>query len=180
VALVTGLLLLPLAHRHAVAADDDQIEPSTFFPLETHWITDLPGAPVAPPAIDDDTAFVPLRNGSLAAVAIEDGTLLWNASGSTSRSPVAGQGIVVVAESDLPLLVGLDLNPANVLRRVATDDLVLTDALWIHGVRLFELVTTEPETPLALYSRYELSAYAHLPCMDDAGRSELLKALESV
>lgn len=87
---------------------------------------------------------------------------------------------LAVAESDLPLLVGLDLNPANVLRRPDSGDLVLTDALWIHGVRLFELVTTEPATALGLYTRPELTAYAHLPCMDDDGQRALLGALDSV
>ncbi len=84
---------------------------------------------------------------------------------------------LAVAESDIPLLVGLDLNPANLLRRPASGEIVFTDALWIHGVRLFELVGHSPAEALGLFSRAELEAYAHLPCMDPAATAAILESL---
>ena len=84
---------------------------------------------------------------------------------------------LAVAVSEIPLLVGLDLNPANVMRRSTTGSLVLTDALWIHGTKLYELVTEDPSAALRLYSRTDLEAYAHIPCMDERATRTILEAL---
>ena len=79
----------------------------------------------------------------------------------TKRSNVQLMGLYhslcrAVAESSMPLLVGIDGNPANVMRRAGSEELVLTDGLWIHGQRLLELVTDDADSATALYSASEL------------------------
>lgn len=69
-------------------------------------------------------------------------------------------------DTELPLFMGIDDNPANVMRRPGTGGFVLTDAFWINGVLLLEMVHEDPATALSHYTVEELSHWAHLPCMD--------------
>lgn len=80
-------------------------------------------------------------------------------------------------QSELPLFVGLDANPTNLLHRSSEGVHVFTDAFWINGPQLYELVTTDPEQALTHYSADELEHWAHLPCMDAAGTQAILSAI---
>lgn len=82
--------------------------------------------------------------------------------------------------SDVSLFVGIDRNPANVLRRPSDGELVFTDAFWINGPLLLELVRTAPEKALENYPRSKLAEWAHLPCMDEATTTLILRAIDSV
>ncbi|NND02737.1 MAG: hypothetical protein HKN91_08120 [Acidimicrobiia bacterium] len=42
--------------------------------------------------------------------------------------------------SEIGLFMGLDRNPANILRRPADGELVFTDAFWVNGPHLLELI----------------------------------------
>ena len=82
-----------------------------------------------------------------------------------------------VADSTLPLLVGIDANPTNVMKRSGSDVLVLTDGLWIHGPRLMEIILTAPDDAIAMYGRHDLTHWAHLPCMNEGDTEAVLAAL---
>ena len=69
-----------------------------FFPLQIAWTAELPAPAAAEPAFDDDHAYVPLRDGTLAAIRLRDGESAWNAPQATPFPPAAGGGTVVVAE----------------------------------------------------------------------------------
>ena len=85
-----------------------------------------------------------------------------------------------VADADLPLFEGLDLNPNNVMLRRRDGSLVLTDAFWINGPTLFELVTTDLAAALTHYDRSELERWAHIPAMEAATTARILNAIGSV
>lgn len=82
------------------------------------------------------------------------------------------------AHIKLPLFAGLDKNPDNVLRRSSDGTLVLTDAFWINGPRLYEMIHTEPQEALALYPADALEQWAHLPCMDEQATASILAAID--
>ncbi|MBP1633683.1 MAG: afsK [Acidobacteria bacterium] len=67
--------------------------------LYSAWSTELPAAPSGPPAFDAQYGFVPLRNGELAAVALDRGTLAW-AAPVEARAVAAGIGLVFLAGAE--------------------------------------------------------------------------------
>ena len=81
-----------------MAANDDATRPSPLFPLDVGWTTGLGGAPGHEPAYDDAQAYVPLRSGTLVAVALDTGDVRWSITQPTSQAPVAGDGVVIAAD----------------------------------------------------------------------------------
>ncbi len=69
-----------------------------FFPLEIGWTTELAAPAATRPAFDDEQAYVPLRDGTLAAIRLHDGSVAWNIEQATALPPAADGGTVVVAE----------------------------------------------------------------------------------
>ncbi|HEY7447105.1 MAG TPA: PQQ-binding-like beta-propeller repeat protein, partial [Vicinamibacterales bacterium] len=65
--------------------------------LEARWKVTLPENPAAPAAFDDTYAYVALRSGKLAALALENGRSVWTADVRTIWAPAAGGGRVFVA-----------------------------------------------------------------------------------
>ena len=93
-------MLLALASTLVVAGSvvmpaSETVSPS-FFPLQQRWMADLSEPPAAPPAFDAGLAFVPLRDDTLAAIELIQGTVLWTSDYGSQMSPVAGQGVVIV------------------------------------------------------------------------------------
>ena len=86
----------------AAARDDDegteQDAEASLFPIQPAWTTDLGHAPSAAPAFDDERAYVPLRNGTLAAVRLRDGEVAWSVEQATTFPPLPGDGTVIVAD----------------------------------------------------------------------------------
>ena len=75
----------------------DESAPPSFFPLQVHWSTDLGQPSVAAPGYDDHRAYVPLRDGTVVAVRLNDGTIAWSIEQPTQLPPAVGAGLVVVA-----------------------------------------------------------------------------------
>ena len=69
-----------------------------FFPLEIGWTAELPAPPATQPGFDDEHAYVPLRDGTLAAIRLHDGSIAWKVEQATALPPAADGGTVVVAE----------------------------------------------------------------------------------
>ena len=113
-----------------VAPTAEEAAPS-FFPLQTRWTTDLEQPIVAPPAYDDLHAYIPLRDGSLTAVRLDDGQVEWTIEQATEFSPVAGDGVVVVASAHG--LIGLRALDAAVLWAVDVGSRVSAPLLWNTG-----------------------------------------------
>jgi outer membrane protein assembly factor BamB len=85
-----ALTLAAVSSSSAVA----QPAPSVF---EARWKVTLPENPAAPAAFDDARAYVALRSGKLAALALGDGTSVWTADIRTIWPPAVGGGRVFVA-----------------------------------------------------------------------------------
>jgi outer membrane protein assembly factor BamB len=96
-----------------VGPEAKDVSPSAFFPLQPNWMTDLGQPPVAAPAHDETQVFVPLRDGTLAAVKIVDGSIAWTSDHATEFTPVVEDGLVIVATDQR--LVGLRASDAVTL-----------------------------------------------------------------
>ena len=94
-----------------IHANEDS--PPTFFPLQSKWITELGEPPAAAPAHDDAQVFVPLRDGTLVAVKIVDGSIGWTTELATEFTPVVADELVIVATDQR--LVGLRASDAVTL-----------------------------------------------------------------
>lgn len=71
--------------------------PAPLFPLEPAWSATLTSPPVSGPALDDEHAYVALKDGSLLAVGRESGEALWTVPVDVSLAPVVAGALVVVA-----------------------------------------------------------------------------------
>ena len=102
-ALTAGAAALPIvvllaAAPAQIAGDDGDGGPlAAAFPLQAAWTTDLGQPPAAAPGYDDLQAYVPLRDGMLAAVRLGDGSVVWRIQ-PTALPPAAGGGSVIVAD----------------------------------------------------------------------------------
>ena len=103
-----------LLAAHSFASDEHS--PPSFFPLQEKWAVDLGSPPTAPPAFDEEHAYVPLENGTLVAIALADGAVRWRVARSTDVTPVVESGIIVVAHETT--LLGLSLIEATHLWQV--------------------------------------------------------------
>ena len=103
----------------------------SFFPLQVHWATDLGQPSVAPPAFDDHRAYVPLRDGTLTAVQLSNGAVVWSIEQPTRVPPVVGGGIVVIASGSQ--LIGRHVDDARHLWTTDIGSTVSAPLLWTAG-----------------------------------------------
>lgn len=89
---------------------------------------------------------------------------------------LSGEGIGL----GIPLFAGIDRNPANVMARPSDGALVLTDAFWIEGRKLLQMIEDEPEAAVRLFPAERLRDWAHLPCMDQPTTRMILRQLSLV
>ena len=66
--------------------------------MQIGWTAELPAPAAAQPAFDAEHAYVPLRDGTLSAIRLRDGSVAWSVEQPTAFPPAADAGTVVVAE----------------------------------------------------------------------------------
>jgi outer membrane protein assembly factor BamB len=67
--------------------------------LDARWVVTFGSAPVATPGYDANTAYIPLKDGPLVAVALDRGSIRWRLDVTTPFTPATGEGLVfIVAE----------------------------------------------------------------------------------
>ncbi len=93
-AALTGAIVLGTSTR-AVAALADLAQSGPLF--ESRWRITLPDSPSAPAAYDPTRAYIPLRDGTLMAIALADGRTLWTVDAPTTLRPAAGDMLLFVA-----------------------------------------------------------------------------------
>jgi len=69
----------------------------TLAALDVRWLVPLETPPAAPPAYDLTMAYVPLRNGTLVAVDLDHGRIVWRRDITTRIAPSVGDALVFVA-----------------------------------------------------------------------------------
>lgn len=69
----------------------------SFATLDARWMTPLDAPPAAPAGFDAGAAYVPLKNGQLVAVGLEQGTVRWRIELATALTPATGDGLVFAA-----------------------------------------------------------------------------------
>ena len=86
--------------------------PASIFPLEPAWTADLGQPPAAAPGYDEIQVYVPLRDGTLAAIRLGDGGTAWTSARRTGFPPAAAGGSVIVADgATLVALRAVDARP---------------------------------------------------------------------
>lgn len=101
---------------------------------------------------------------------------------SAAEGPVGDLRQLLKSHADqltIPLFAGIDTNPANVLVR-PDGVVVFTDAYWVNGPQLLELVKTTPRRAVDAYPAQALENWAHLPCMDSATTALILSQIGGV
>ncbi len=78
--------------------DDTNRGSSPLFPLSIGWTTHLADAPSNVPAYDETHVYVPLRDNTLVAIALDTGDVHWSIGQPTEHAPVASQGVLIVAQ----------------------------------------------------------------------------------
>jgi outer membrane protein assembly factor BamB len=92
---VCAVVIVVVTLAAGIQANEDS--PATFFPLQTNWMTELGQPPAAAPAYDDEQVFVALRDGTLVALKIGDGSIAWTSEVATEFTPVVADELVIVA-----------------------------------------------------------------------------------
>src|SRR5687767_7572638 len=69
--------------------------------LDARWVVTFDSTPAAPPGFDANTAYIPLKGGSLVAVTLDRGSIRWRLDVTTPFTPATGEGLVfIVARSE--------------------------------------------------------------------------------
>ena len=126
-----ALTCMPWIVASSSAADDADSESISIFPLQAAWTVDLGQGPATRPGYDDVHAYVPLRDGTLTAIQLTDGVVAWSIEQPTLFSPVAGDGVVVVA--DATLLIALRAGDAQALWTLDLGSPISASPLWSAG-----------------------------------------------
>ncbi len=113
------------------ASDDARRGPSPIFPLGVAWSTDLGDGPNHEAAYEPTRAYVPLRDGTLVAVDIQSGDILWSVAQPMDHPPVVGDGLVIIARDRH--VIGLRAGDALELWTVDTGSPVSAPLLWTNG-----------------------------------------------
>ena len=93
-----GFALLALGFSVRASAQLPDPPVPSIFPLAAEWTAVLGRAPVHRPASDGFYAYVPLRDGWLAAVSLVDGVVQWVTDQRTDFEPTVGGGLLFVVE----------------------------------------------------------------------------------
>ena len=126
-----AVLLAALAVAGVGAGAQEPPAPSPILPLDLAWSTDLGGGPSHPPAYGTDAAYVPLRDGTVASIALDDGRILWCVGQPVDWAPAAGGDLVIVARDRR--LVALAAADGAVVWRYAAAAPVSAPPVWRNG-----------------------------------------------
>jgi len=108
-----------------------EVPSPSLFPLQEHWSTDLKQSALFPPVYDKEQAYVALRDGTLTAVSLLDGSITWSAERVTRVSPAVGDGLVVVAHEGV--LLALRTTDGALMWRTDLGATVSAPLLWKGG-----------------------------------------------
>jgi outer membrane protein assembly factor BamB len=94
-----GVLIVVLASLSAAAQrPDDKVDPTLrIVALDPRWTVAFESPPAAPAGYDAQAAYVPLKNGELVAVSLDDGDVLWKVPLAATGTPTTGDGLVFAA-----------------------------------------------------------------------------------
>ena len=114
-----------------LTATDSKISPSPVFPLETRWVMELDTPLAAAPAFDLLYVYVPLRDGSLSAVRLVDGEVIWSAECETQHRLAVGADVLVAASDHT--LVGIRSSDGLKLWTSDVGSTVSAAPVWNNG-----------------------------------------------
>ena len=126
-----AVLLAALAVAGVAASAQEPPAPSPILPLEPAWSTDLGVSPSHAPAYGPEAAYVALRDGTVASVALDDGSILWCVDQPADWAPAAADGLVVIAHGRR--LIALAARDGAVEWSFAADAPVSAPPVWRSG-----------------------------------------------
>ncbi|MCA1586988.1 MAG: PQQ-binding-like beta-propeller repeat protein, partial [Acidobacteria bacterium] len=126
------VVVIAIASGHTATGQVAPAPPSSgLAALDARWSLAL-GSPLsATPAFDAQTAYVPTRNGQLAAVELDSGFVRWRIDLETAVSPASGDGLVFATSTGL--LMGLDSASGRPLWRTPLAGRVVAPLYWDSG-----------------------------------------------
>ncbi len=125
------LLAVTLAPPAAAQPRQPPFEPSFLLPVDLIWTTVLDNGPRHGPAYDSLRAYIALRNGTLAAVELQTGEVVWTVEQELDHQPAAGDGVVVAAGGSR--LVGRRASDGLTLWSAEFDSAISAPPLWNTG-----------------------------------------------
>lgn len=114
-------------------------------PLDPRWRVALDAAPAAAPALDERTAYVALRDGTLAAIDLDTGLPRWRVAAATSLAPATGGGLVFAAVAGD--IAAFDAESGRAMWRVPLPGGAAAPLYWDTGW----LVASTPDGDLAAF-----------------------------
>ena len=129
--LVATLLAVTLAPPSAAQPRQPLFEPSFLLPVDRIWTTVLDSGPRHGPAYDSLRAYIALRNGTLAAVELQTGEVVWTVEQELDHQPAAGDGVVVAVGGSR--LVGRRASDGLTLWSAEFDSAISAPPLWNNG-----------------------------------------------
>jgi outer membrane protein assembly factor BamB len=106
-------------------------QPFSPFPSQTRWTLSLDTAVVGPPVFDGAAAYFPVEGTQIIAYDLSEGALRWKAPGRPLSPPVAGNGLVFVAQTDG--IVALTTDQGSVAWTLQSPGKLAAPLVWDHG-----------------------------------------------
>jgi outer membrane protein assembly factor BamB len=105
--------------------------PAPLLPVEQGWLTDLPSAPAAGGAMDDERVYIPLQDGGTVALERETGKIVWTSSGESSWAPLAIDGTLILFRTNY--VAGRDQQTGDLLWQTETPGKITGQAIAAAG-----------------------------------------------
>jgi outer membrane protein assembly factor BamB len=109
-----------------VLAQEELLGPSPIVPVDIAWLLDLEQATTAPATIDDERIYLPLVDGTLLALNLDNGAQVWSRHRPAQGALLADNGMLIVTYEQI--LIAFDSASGRLLwthrfdqRRVTTD-----------------------------------------------------------
>jgi outer membrane protein assembly factor BamB len=113
--------------------------PDRIVALDPRWMVTFDSAPSAPAGFDEQMAYVPLKDGELVGVDLDQGTVRWALPLATAVTPATGDGLVFAAADDA--IVAIDQRLGEAVWRSALDEPLATPLYWDSGWLLASTAT---------------------------------------
>jgi outer membrane protein assembly factor BamB len=118
----------PDAQQPRAGGDDT---PARILALDPRWAISFDTPPAAASGYDQEFAYVPLKQGGLLAVGLDDGVVKWRAALTTAATPATGDGLVFAATERS--ITALEQRTGTAVWEAALDSALSGPLYWDSG-----------------------------------------------
>jgi outer membrane protein assembly factor BamB len=127
------------------AAPADDTSGNRIVALDPRWTVSLATLPSAPPGFDQQMAYLPLQDGNIVAIDLNEGAVKWSVDYATTRRPATGDGMVFIAGDTT--VTALDQTSGEAIWQTTTGAPLASPLFWDGG---WLLASTEAGELVAL------------------------------